>query len=103
MQPEIEKCLICGERIPLHVRRCPYCGRELLDRNAWYYRYASNIVGAILGAAFGPFLVICWHLWYLGMPDYAHTVLLASIPAGALVGFFAWDRMCRFIEDETAA
>jgi len=97
------KCLYCGQLAPPRARRCPECLHELVDRNAWYIRYAPRIVGAALGALSGPFLVFCWRLWYVGVPDHAHTVLLASIPAGALLGFFAWDQMRRFIEDETAA
>lgn len=91
MERAVEKCLVCGARIPVHTRRCPHCGRELLDRNVWYNKYASNIVGAFLGAVSGPVLVFCLRLWGANGPDRIGALLVGSAVVGAVVGFFAWD------------
>jgi len=109
MQDGYEKCLVCGERIPLHTRRCPHCGRELLDRHAWYNKYASNIVGAVLGAIFGPFIIVSvlalthWRDRFSGHHHYEadlHLVawLVAASVVGLVVGCFAWDRMRVVVE-----
>jgi len=93
MQDDYEKCLVCGERIPLHTRRCPHCGRELLDRSAWYNKYASNIVGAFLGAVFGPLLVFLFRLCEVVRANHVWTLVVGSALLGSVIGFFAWDRV----------
>jgi len=96
-QEAFAKCLMCGERIPLHTRWCPHCGRELLDRHVWYNKHASDIVGALLGDA----LALFWMVQIIQSTERnyrdgplelsAEPALLTGVLLGLLVGFLAWD------------
>jgi len=109
------KCLYCGRVAPPRAKRCPACGYELVDRNAWYNRCASNFAGAFLGAAAaaigGPVLLLIFaDLGHIGAPDAergaavawvwnnAFSIVGACMVVGILIGFFAWDRMRGGIE-----
>jgi len=102
------KCTYCGHVAPPGAAHCPECGDELLDRGVWYIRYASNIVGAVLGALVGLCLGVFALLAYLRcarysvLGDHVGTVVLASALLGLLVGFFGWDRTRDAIDDAAA-
>lgn len=109
------KCLYCGRVAPPRAKHCPACGYELVDRNAWYNRRASNFAGAFLGAAAaavaGPTLLLIFaNLAHLGAQEAergaavawvwnnATSIVAACMGVGLVIGFFAWDRLRGGIE-----
>jgi len=74
------RCIICGKVVERGTQQCPVCGHEIVDKNAWYYRLAPNIAGAVVGAVF--FGAIAFALspfagWFRG------TALWAAVPPTA--------------------
>ncbi|MBD3173868.1 MAG: zinc-ribbon domain-containing protein [Armatimonadia bacterium] len=42
------KCVHCGKEILRTATQCPQCGREVIDKDAWYYRLGPHIVGSLV-------------------------------------------------------
>ena len=114
MEDRTFKCIHCGNPVRGGSTQCPHCGREVTDPEIWYVKYARNIVGAVFGGIVAvpvSWFVVGVAVRMIGSSNPPANTAMLDVSAGnwfcrlipvsglvgAIVGFFAWDKLAAWM------